>query len=276
MKPITDLYKLSNKALKNGTFKTVDFSKISFSNVWIENCSFVDCLFEKSDLSKVQIINSSFVGCEFLKAKMNDASLNNKKPTGVDSGMYINCRFEDSNLSKSTFSFPKIEGCLFDNCNLFQTNFDGSRFKDTIFIGELDSCFFNGYSPYVSNSVFNLKYKLGKRYYNMMNGVDFSKADLFGVKFGYGIDLSNCIMPDDKLSYKVVCNPKESFSSILSKLKSNKDSLYKDLSISYIEKIYFTNSDKDPKTVFIDKRMISEGNPPDFVDYFFKLFDNIE
>jgi uncharacterized protein YjbI with pentapeptide repeats len=129
------------------TINNVIFTKATLGkNKYVSNINYVSCEFENCNFSLYTFSNCEFVNCKFYNCDYVKSFLalnsNNK------SGKYISCFFDSCNLTSASFNFPIVEDCIFQNCILKETNFDGSRFSNSKFIGTLDSCFFRGTSKY--------------------------------------------------------------------------------------------------------------------------------
>src|SRR5690606_13145977 len=150
------------------------------------------------------IRNTSFKDCKFVESKMNNAFLN--LGVGNKSGEFVDCLFYRCDLTDSSFGFPIINNCDFNECILFRTAFNGSRLSNVNFRGVLDSCFFDGYDVYHSNFISLNRYSRTKQK-NKMLEVDFNEATLKGGSFRYGISLEHCLFPNGPL-YIFIKNPK--------------------------------------------------------------------
>lgn len=179
------------KTIINESFKL----ESPFKSEFVSNKKLVNCSFDKCDFSEYRFTNCHFEDCVFKTCNLNHASI--ALNSGYKSGSFIRCLFDKCKLKATSFRFPVIDNCEFRNCVLNETDFDGSRFSNTKFIGVLDSCWFRGYSEYARKWVFGPFYQIDpKKVRNEMKHVDFSLAKLVGITFSHQIDLSNCVFPE--------------------------------------------------------------------------------
>ncbi|APY10439.1 hypothetical protein BWZ22_03920 [Seonamhaeicola sp. S2-3] len=102
--------------------------------------------------------------------------------------------------------------------------------------------------------------------------VDFNEATLKGGSFRYGISLEHCLFPNGPL-YIFIKNPKETFERAIKKIEGTWAIEDKDLAIRYIKAVYYTNTDKDPENVFMDKHIFLEEDGEEFANAFFKVIN---
>jgi uncharacterized protein YjbI with pentapeptide repeats len=188
--------KAGSLRLSSKTFESIDLSYADISYSRLEKCSFVNCVFEETKALEVRAYAIVFSMCIFRRADLSCSYIWN---LGTNAGMLNQVEFIECNLSTCLFSFPVIESCVFINCNLKEVDFDGSRFKNCIFKGEIDSAWFRGYSINAQKSLLGVFNRVDpKAFPNLMERVNFSESDLLGVTFSHSIDLRQCIFPSDE------------------------------------------------------------------------------
>jgi uncharacterized protein YjbI with pentapeptide repeats len=181
--------------LKHAGFENIDFSYADISYAVIQECSFRNCLFNGTKAKEVEIFASDFENCGFEKTDFSYAYMN--KNIAANAGSFKNCIFSRALLREAIFSFPITDNCVFQDCNLYATNFDGARMKNITFTGLVDSPIFSGYSTTAERSAFWVFNKINPlNYPNLMENVDFKEADLQYVLFQHELDPSRCRFPE--------------------------------------------------------------------------------
>ncbi|GAA5030078.1 hypothetical protein GCM10011506_18900 [Marivirga lumbricoides] len=263
--------KYGSLKLKNIHVESIDFSYADISYSWWQQCRVNNCIFEGTKAKELQIYASDFFNCTFRNTSFNYSFLNNN--LGKNSGSYKRVNFIECDLKECIFSFPEIENCIFENCNLMATNFDGSRFKHCKFIGKVDSPWFSGYSTTAQKSIFWIFNRVNpKDYPNLMQNVDFSEADLIGVSFINEIDLSQCVFPKDDEKYIVVRNLKKVYHTVERLMREKWDTNELRKGVSLLNNLYFTKDRQNQNIDFIDKKiMVFSDEKSDFGEKFFSL-----
>ncbi|HWA33639.1 MAG TPA: pentapeptide repeat-containing protein [Cyclobacteriaceae bacterium] len=179
---------------KNTRIENIDLSHADIQHTEWKNCLFKNVKFHSAQMEQVTVRNCDFEDVEFFNTRLSYSHLNIR--TGKKSGSFKNVTFKKSKLNETRFSFPTIEDCNFEDCNLYATDFDGSRFKNCKFIGEVNSPWFRRHSirefepNYLLNQVEKTKFT------NEMDNVDFSAATLKYVTFSKDLDLTKCKFGD--------------------------------------------------------------------------------
>ena len=260
--------------LKNLELNNIDFSFADLSYiVWI-NCVFNFCFFKSSKMKNIDLINCEFYNSIFINCNLSDSFLNLNR--GKDSGIFYNTNFVQSNLRRSSFRFPIIENCLFDSNDLFEVDFDGSRFKNCKFRGRMDSVWFKGYSIYARKSILGIFQRVNpQKYPNKMENIDFSEAKLIGVDFIHGIDLNKCIFPKSD-DYLIVKNLNETYKRALEIIEKDWVGEDKRIGKGYVTKIFFRKEKHNMNLDIIDKYSITdEGKDTDFGEKLFRLIKSV-
>ena len=244
--------------VRSYNFNDIDFSYAEMSSAVFKQCSFVNCLFDHTKARGIEFSDCDFAACEFLNSDFSYAYMSTN--IGSKAGSFINCNFFKVDLRESTFTFPLVEDCIFEDCKLLATNFDGSRMKNINFKGKVDSPWFNGFSTRADKSVLWVFNRIDPREFpNEMINVDFSDAELIGAAFGHGIKLDNCIFPKDDDMYLYVHNIQTVYPKAIEIISKEWESHDQRVALSMIEEFYFGKSKQDQKADFIDRHMLSEG-----------------
>jgi uncharacterized protein YjbI with pentapeptide repeats len=245
--------------LKNVVIEDVDLSYADLSYTEWQNCKVDASIFTETKFRSVNIAASDFLNSNFTKSDFRNSFIGQN--IAEKSGSFINVKFIESDLSNAGFCFPRVEECLFDNCKLKDTDFDGSRFTNCKFKGLLDSCFFRGYSVHAHSSflwIFN-RVRV-KEYLNPMQNVDFSEAQFFGVSFTHEINLKQCILPSDG-SVLLIEDLERTYNRAKSVInKEWNDDEYKRIAVEYIDKIFLNKDRQNQLNDIIDLNTLSEGN----------------
>lgn len=257
--------------IKNYVFDDVDFSYATISSGQFYKCTFQNCEFTASKGKEIHIYACNFDHCSFEKADFSYSFIN--KNISKDAGSFTNCKFQKTNLRESFFTFPIMESCLFENCDLYACSFDGSRMRNVKFIGIVDSPWFNGYSINADTSVFWVFNRINpKELPNPMYNVDFSNAELFYVAFSNGIDLSNCIFPEDQTRYLYIQHLREVNIRAIEIINTKWEGRDQEIALNLMNTIYFSDSKLDQKTNFIS---LDPNRKNDVKAKLFKLFKEL-
>ncbi|MBL7815692.1 MAG: pentapeptide repeat-containing protein [Saprospiraceae bacterium] len=257
------------KKIKNSNFKKIDFSYSDFSNTIWENCTIESCNFEQSNFKSVDFTNIEFKKTKFRNCNLSESILNMN--SGINSGKFEDVDFIDCNMSKSLFRFPLMKNCRFINCNLFETDFDGTRFEDCSFSGVLDSTFFRGYSFFAKSSI---KFKLfyNEKFHNKMDNIDFSQAILKGVIFAHKINLNKCKFNITDTNLLIILDSENVFNMAKVIIRSEWQEPYKEKGIVFIDKVLYTDDHKEQKINIVDRYILTDdGKDQPFGDMLFDL-----
>lgn len=233
-------------------FSGQNFNSIQLSrNRFVDNKKFENCNFQQCNLADYSFTNCEFEDCVFIDCNFRDAALALNR--GYKSGKFLKCIFNSCDLKAASFWFPVIDHCEFRNCYLSETIFDGSRFYNTKFIGELDSSFFNGYSTFAKKrSLLSFKAIDPLKVPNLMVNVDFSQSRLIGVSFAHKIDLEKCIFPKGE-EYVFVTDLKKTMPRVIEVIKRDWSEYHeKDIAIGLVEDCYFGKDMREQKSGFFD------------------------
>ncbi|MDR6197223.1 pentapeptide repeat-containing protein [Siphonobacter sp. SORGH_AS_0500] len=185
--------------IKKYNFENVDFTNSALSDSWLSFCSFKNCIFKNSKIQKSNFTACKFENCKFIKTDFSYSFL--VQNYRYNAGHFKNCLFEECHFKDNDFTFPVIEDCTFLKCKFNWVNFDGSRFKNTVFIGKLKRVMFKKYSVTAQKTFLEL-FKIIKvnKVENMMENVDMSNAEFGDVDFDKKLNLSKVIFPTNENS----------------------------------------------------------------------------
>lgn len=227
----------SRIVLKKISLSGIDFSYSNLSYLEFDECSVENCYFEDATMRSLQITASGFSNIIFRNVDFTGSFLNsNIRDNG---GFYRNVEFINCNLKSTSFSLPVIQDCVFENCKIDEIQFDGSRFGNVTFIGELRSAWFNGHSVYCNKPALSILKRFDpKNYPNRMQNVDFSQAKLTDVTFSYGVDLSQCIFPIDS-QYIYISNQSRIYSELKKQIGVDNEIDEKTKALRLLDNVFF-------------------------------------
>jgi uncharacterized protein YjbI with pentapeptide repeats len=265
---LTPKLNVNNFKFKNCILDSIDFSYSKLNNTFFQNCTLNNCLFENATLKETTIICSNLTNCLFKTCNLTYSRLNDNIMD--NSGLYKSVFFINCNFSESNFCFPKVEKCTFQNCNFKAFDFDGARLDDCKFIGEVDSCWFGGYSLNATKSILGVFNRFDPlKFKNKMNNIDFLDAKLIGVSFRNNINIDNCFFP--KENYHILFNLISSFELLKKTINENWEGDNKKFALQLIDKVYYRKEYYEQDFVFIDKHMLIELFGDQFANKFFDL-----
>jgi uncharacterized protein YjbI with pentapeptide repeats len=256
--------------LRDVLVENIDFSYSDISYSSWDRCTIKNCIFEKTKARNIEVTASHFIGVIFRKSNLSQSFLG--RNIGADSGSYINTEFIETNLSKAFFYFPRIENCIFSNCNLKETNFDGSRFINTKFIGELHSLWFSGYSSLAQKSTLGIFNRVNPRDYpNEMKNVDFTESKLIGVVFKNAIDISECLFPKDE-NYILIKNIHSTYKKAIKIIENEWEGENRRIGIDMINGVCYGEDHRQQEMDLLDKHILLEACISiEFADKFYRL-----
>jgi len=265
--------KLGTLKLNGVNLNSIDFSFADLSYACFSKISIDNCLFNNTNAKELDVTATNFSNCIFKKTNLVGSYFNQNQ--GGNSGSFKNIDFIESNLSKCIFYFPIIENCTFKDCKIKETDFDGSRFKDTIFIGKIESAWFRGYAENYKKSLFELLIsKKLKNIRNEMINVDFSKCELEDVLFENEINLNRCDFPNGE-KYIIVKNLEKVYEKLKSIINNDWDSEYKRVALFWIENLYFSKKKQNMKVDIVNRELTSNHFPNELYSTFFNTLESV-
>lgn len=223
--------------LKNATIEDIDFSYADISYGLLQESTITNCLFKETVAKEMDIYATDFERCKFEKTNFAYSFMN--KNVAGNAGSFKNCRFFKTNLKETIFSFPIIDNCFFEDCKLYGADFDGSRMRNVTFVGEVDSPFIGGYSWTAQKSLFWIFNKIEpKDYPNLMQNVDFTRANIKDIMFQREIDLSGCKFPNDG-DFILIKNVSKLFPKLRDFILKNWEGEELEQGLSLVDNLYF-------------------------------------
>jgi hypothetical protein len=150
-------------------------------------------------------VGARFERCRFDGLRFQDVALG----SGMELSQYVECSFDGAVLT-GTAGYSRFVGCTFRDAEIRDLTAGYLELVDCVFTGRIRSTIFWGAPPpgsaerFTSNLAFLKKqgrteppgYRtLALRESNEIHGNDFSGADLVGVDFRYGVDLTRQRLP---------------------------------------------------------------------------------
>lgn len=166
----------------------IDFSHAIFYRTQWERCSFKNILFHSCDL-----IQTRFFGCDFDKISFSSSDFKDSilgGAMGSDFGSFTRTDFNECNLTQVFFHSPEISNCNFLNSRIKFVDFNGSRFTNCNFVGELNQVVFRKYPA-----------ENGVARENKMKNTSFINAILRDCIFQSELDLTSCRFPSENHLY---------------------------------------------------------------------------
>jgi uncharacterized protein YjbI with pentapeptide repeats len=250
-------------------FENIELDNIDLSYCRLRNsrwtkCTFNDVIFSEADLKDTRTWGCTFRNVSFRKADLSDSNLGGHIKGKTNS--YMNVDFGYADLRNTSYSFPLFQDCDFSFANINSVDFNGSRFKNCRFAGTLDSTIFRGYSA-IGESYQRFS---GRKHRNLMENVDFSRAELRGVLFTHGIDLSSVLFPDDD-SHLVLNNQRATFKRARRIIEDKWKNEDRRIGLNLIDKIHLTNEKKRQSLDLLNKDDHIEFYGERFAEKFFDL-----
>jgi uncharacterized protein YjbI with pentapeptide repeats len=253
---------------KNARLQGIDFSFSDLSYSLWTKCEFVNLT-----LFNTKATNIRFWACKMKSSIVEKTNFSNSLLGGrlkTDSGSFEDVNFKNDNFKSTVYSFPLFKNCVFENCNLDEVNFDGSRFESCIFKGRLYSTIFRGITTDYKKGVFWEKSINPSDFPNQMKNIDFTGAELNGVSFINGVDLSSCKLPSSG-DYLLVSNLEHLYKKAKGIISVEWAGENRRIGLEIIDSVYYTKNHKSQKQDIIDKKFLTEQFGFDFADKFYAL-----
>ncbi|MBB6238815.1 uncharacterized protein YjbI with pentapeptide repeats [Pedobacter sp. AK013] len=239
-------------------FVDIDFTYADISYGTFQECSMDNCLLSRTKAREMHIYDCNFNNCVFEHVEFSYSFMNDN--IGNHAGSYTNCKFIKSKLNECIFTFPVIDNCLFDDCHLYATNFDGSRMRNTKFKGEVNSCIFRSFSRHAVKSVFWLFNRVHPNDYpNRMDNIDFSEAQMYGVSFLNGINLDKCKFPDEE-ELLLIRDLKSIYALASKRIAEEWEGEHKRIGLNLINNVFFNKDKQNQPADLLDKKMMRDNN----------------
>jgi uncharacterized protein YjbI with pentapeptide repeats len=245
------------RVVRKNKFEDHDFSFTEITNSVYRNCSFIKCKFDKTVFKNSIFINCRFVDTVFNGCQFIDCQLANN--IGRRSGVFENVQFENCRFTRTDFNFPIIRNCDFTDNIYVETDFDGSRFFNSRFAGEMDAVEFRGYSVLATTHWMGLIQRVEPRKHkNPMENVDFTAARFRYVNFSTGINLSNCRFNTEENGF-LINSPRACFAKAKAIIESTWSPNDKKRALHLIDTFFFTRSHESMPLIYFYKRPAVES-----------------
>jgi uncharacterized protein YjbI with pentapeptide repeats len=172
--------------LEQARFRDLDFSYSNFGRGIFRRCTFENVLFRHIDSHRWNERGCRFTDADFYKANLRNAGI------GIRGSTYLRVSFRDADFSGASFYRGQFTDCDFSDARLREIDFLVSNLVNCKFRGKLESVWFRRCYPHPAQEK-----RYGKAVPNEMRNVDFSEAELWGVTYTGGLDLSQVILPQD-------------------------------------------------------------------------------
>lgn len=260
------------RVVRRKKFESHDFSHTEIINTVYRNCSFINCKLDNTLFRYTAFVNCRFIDTDFTNCQFTDCQLANN--IGKQSGVFENVLFQNCRFTRTDFNFPIIRNCRFTDNIYVETDFDGSRFYDTKFIGEMDSVEFRGYSVLATTDWMGVfKQVEPRKIKNPMQNVDFTEARFRYVGFSNGINLANCQFRIDENGF-LINNPRSCFGKAKAIIESSWSPNDKKRALHLIDTFLFTRNHETMPLIYFYKRPAVESLK-DFDDKLFALLKKI-
>lgn len=258
------------RVIRKKKFDNQRFSSIDIINTEWRHCSFTNCRFDTVTFKRNVFVNCHFSKVEFSTCNFAECQL--AVNSGKQSGIFENVIFSNCRFTRSDFNFPIIKDAGFINNQYTEADFDGSRFYNTRFVGEMDVVEFRGHSV-LANSGGILTRVDPKKFKNPMEQVDFSAAQFRFVGFSHGINLTKCSFPNDGNSF-VIRNPRACFGKVKAIIEHEWSPNDKKRALHLIDTFLFTKNHESMPVLYFYKRPVAESLQ-EFDDKLFALVKQV-
>jgi len=166
-----------------GSWREIDFSGATFTELMIRNLSVDNCLFDKARLDSMRMWGTQVRNTSFVAASLREAALGTAGELGINT--FENVDFSRAKMGRSAWFVAKVDGCKFDG--LKDVDFKGTQFSNCSFDGTISDVSFQKTTNLVDAARFGS---------NEMKNVDFSNAKFSWVEFR-DLDLDEVTWPVD-------------------------------------------------------------------------------
>lgn len=112
---------LNNKEFDCCKFVGINFTNLKLKNSIFNECEFLHCNFSNTTMEDISIRDSHFLSCKFMG--FDFSSINT----------FFDNNFEDSQIKLSSFYKMKLNGIIFKNTDIIQTDFNNTELKKSKF-----------------------------------------------------------------------------------------------------------------------------------------------
>jgi len=176
--------KVATTEYRNQRLNNVDFSGQRLDHLRFFDCTLTHCSFDHATCRDLRMWGTTLCDCTFSETDLRDSALG-----GIQNGKcnrFERVQFQGTDMRGTAYTSAEFTNCCFDHVKLAKVDFQGSRFKHSIFRGELQEVLF--YDHGFQGEAFEP---------NRMENVDLSGAQLRWVEFRR-LDLETTVLPSDE------------------------------------------------------------------------------
>jgi hypothetical protein len=152
-------------------------------------------------------------------------------------------------MRDTMYSDSVFDKCDFLDCNLKRVDFEGSRFFNCRFTGDVKEVFFRKYGRITP-----------RRKPNEMLNIDFSEAKLESVSFVDDIDLTGCKFPLSEDYIHIRQNRKKIFEEIRKTVETAWEGMDKKIAMALLDNYFLLPSKEKQQIEFIDRFYLESVN----------------
>ena len=255
--------KIINADLSYCDLTLTEFIDCSLENIYAIKGKFVSCRFLGTNVS-----NSIFDECNFEESGMGKYRKESNNPCKFENLYFIKC-----NLKNTLYLVAEYRKVTFDNCKIKDVDFDGTRFFDCVFKGELDSVMFYGNSRILMPTK-NESPVDRFTFFNSMQNVDFTEAKLLGIGFRQRCDISTCKFPQND-NYLFVYNSQLNLELIKQKLSNAFEGKEREWALRSIEDIKMWFDREGTKIYLLDKYITLQYFGLEYTTKYFNILQEV-
>ncbi|MFI5456795.1 MAG: pentapeptide repeat-containing protein [Isosphaerales bacterium] len=168
--------------LRGAAWKSLDFSGSRLNDLKFFDSTISDCVFDKCRCRNWGLWGTKVSDTSFRSANLRESALGGVAPGTWNT--FLRVDFTAADLRGTAYGSPEFVGCTFKDTRLAKVDFDGSRFTDCSFKGELKEVCFNrtsfmkGLEDFPPNEMLRVDLS-----HAQLRDVEFRELDLETVKF---------------------------------------------------------------------------------------------
>ncbi len=231
----------------------VDLSYSDLSNLTWSDCTVTNSVFANAILSGSTFERSRFSRVSFENADLSETLLDSLASEG--GSVFEDVCFVGANLRRGGYGSPMIRRCNFSYADLTDVDFDGGRFEDSVFSGEVCSVSFRIKSSQSSVECPSWRREQPQVSTNEMLRVDFANANLRSVVFDR-VDLRKCELPHDE-NHIIIRNPYQVLFAVKHQVSQAWQEPMRSVAIRYLDYIFL-----DPESLYGRKPDLTRADQP--------------
>ncbi len=207
-----------NVVIRKVHWRGIDFSRARLDSLRIFDSTLENCVFDDSRCKDWRLWGTVVTGCSFRSADLRTSALG-----GVDDGRrnaFRSVDFSRADLRGTAYKAADFVDCIFQDTNLTKVDFATTRFERCTFAGELREVLF-----------YRTAYQGEQFPPNEMLAVDFRRARLRYVEFR-GLDLEKVSFPEDA-DHLVFTEFRSTLDRVIASLKGHSEIGFKKL-VAYL------------------------------------------